>query len=167
MISGNVFRVGSADDGTLGGLTPVAAVTLTTPHLIVRLTSSLYVYYISIEALCVRIAADTRLEVLGILFPAITAVTAGTARTFNNMRSSMAGPLSLACTENPTNLTGTATRRRAFYRVFNPALGTQYRDGERADMVCLGANNAALGIWFVSATATGDITWMLRADQVV
>ena len=167
MISGNVFRVGSADDGTLGGLTPVAAVTLTTPHLLVRLTSSAYVYYVSIDAICIRIAADTRLEVIGILFPAITAVTAGTARTINCMRSNVASPPSIACTENPTNLTGTATRRRAFYRVINPALGTQYRGSERADMVCLGASNAALGIWFVSNTAVGDITWMLRVDRVV
>lgn len=166
MISGNVYRVGTADNGTLGGLTPVTAVTLTTPHLIVRLTSSSLAYYVGIDSICIRTAADTYLDIIGILFTSVTAVTGGTARTMNNASSPGSGPTSLACTELPTSITYGGSTRRMFYRTIAPGIGTTFRDAERAHYSCLFSNNAALCIWFVSATATGDITWLLRADKI-
>lgn len=166
MISQNVFRVGSADSLTLGGLVPTAAPALGTPHLLVRLTSSTYAYYVGVDSICIRTAADTYLDILGILYPAITAVTAGTARTFNNQSGPGGAPPSLTCTELPTALTGTGTSRRAFYRTIAPALGNTFRDAERTHYVCLDNSNNCLAIWFISASATGDITWVLRADRV-
>lgn len=167
MISGNVFRVGSADDGTLGGLTPVAAVTLTTPHLIVRLTSSSYAYYVGVDSVCIRAAADTYLDVLGVLFNNVTAVTAGTSRALNNMLATGSGPPSLTCTELPTSITGTTGNRRAFYRTIAPGIGNTFRDAERTHYACLNSSNDALALWFISASATGTVTWVLRADRVV
>lgn len=166
MISGNVFRVGSANDGTLGGLTPAAAVTLTTPHLIVRLTSSEYAYYVGVDSICIRTAANTYLDVLGMIHANVTAVTGGTARTFNNMRTGGSAPPSLVCTELPTSITYSGNFSRAFYRTMAPGIGNTFRDAERAHYSCLYGLNDALCIWFISASATGDITWMLRADKV-
>lgn len=166
MISGNVFRVGSANDGTLGGLTPGTAITLTTPHLVVFLSSSIPAYYVGIDSMCLRAAADTYLDVVAFIGTGVTGVTAGTARTWNNMRGTGGVITSLTCTENPTGLTGAITWKRSVYRSIAPAIGTTFRDSERTHYVCLDATNQVAAFHLISATATGTVTWILRADKV-
>ena len=166
MISGNVSRTGRSVDGALGGLTPVAAVDLTAPHLIVRLTSAAVAYYVGFDSLSLRVAADMRLEVYALLIPTLTSVVGGVSRPFKNALASGNDPTGIECLELPAISFPAGSGRHILHRVIPPGIGNLLSPVEAVHLTALKGLNSGVAYWFVSATATGEAVYTLRADRV-